>query len=1435
MNDDQFSRFMQQQNNVLREIVTSLQNVHVQQPQQVQGQPQLQMAASSTASSVPLPPPLELGGDMEENFDFFSTNWKNYASAIGMDDWPEEQNKQKTSILLSVIGSAALKKFYNFGLSEEQRRTPEAALEAIKAKVVRERNKIVDWFDFFSLVQQSVEMIDDYAARLKSLAKLCKFGVLEDDLITYKIVTSNKWSKLRAKMLTMQNLTEAKVIDLCRAEEIAEKHASAMGSSSVDVNLVRKKKNMKCKYCGDRHEFAKGVCPALGKKCNVCGGKNHFGKVCKSDRKHRGRSEGRSRRRVKKVQEDCSDIEASDSATSDNEESESSSDEAVIGKVYDFSESGGNVMADLELFVGGKWQMVQCELDTGANTSLVGYDWIKQATGCDRLDLLPSKYRLQSFGGATIPVLGEIRLPCKRSNRKYTLALQVVDVSHKPLLSAKVCKTLGFIKFCNSVSITSSPSEEQLLKVYRIKAQEIVKQHNSIFEGYGRFPGEVSLEVDSEVSPSIQQPRRVPIAMRDKLKKELKNLEKDGLIVKELQHTEWVSNIVLVKRGGKDSDSFRICLDPIPLNKALKRPNLQFTTIDEILPELGKAKVFSTVDAKKGFWHVVLDQPSSRLTTFWTPFGRYRWIRMPFGIAPAPEIFQMKLQEVIQDLEGVECIADDVLIYGTGDTLQEALINHNKCLEKLLTRLEENNVKLNKSKLKLCLTSVKFYGHVLTTRGLQPDESKIETIKNYPKPEDRKQLQRFIGMVNYLSRFIPNLSSNFAVLRRLISDKVPWIWTEKEEEEFNRVKSLVADTRSLQYYDVNQPLIIECDASSYGLGTAVFQSNGVIGYASRTLTTTEKNYAQIEKELLAILFSCVRFDQLIVGNPRTIVRTDHKPLVNVFRKPLLSAPKRLQHMLLSLQRYNLEIQFVRGKENVVADAISRAPLDEGQPEDRFNKRNIYHVFKQLEEINPSNLLNITDDRLTEVILETEKDPVMQQIIHYIRNGWPVSIDKVPDGVKIFYKHRNELSFQDGIVFRNDRIVVPYLLRRKITEKVHVSHNGVEGTLKLARANVFWPGMSTQIKEAVTRCGICAKYCSSQPAPPMQSHAIPVYPFQLVSMDVFFAEYQGERRKFLITVDHYSDFFEVDVLKDLTPRSTISICRKNFSRHGKPQLVITDNGTNFMNKEWRKFAEEWEFQHSTSAPHHQQANGKSEAAVKIAKRLLKKSEESGVDFWYALLHWRNIPNKIGSSPVARLFSRSTRCGLPTSVENLMPKPVQDVPKSIEENRRKTKYHYDKTTRNLPRLETGAPVYVQLHPESTKQWTPGMVANKMNERSYMVNVDGALYRRDLVNLKPRKEPITPVIPSVPAPTESGISEDVLERSLMENPPSLLPGSSVTSQSPSKLDESSVRLNTIESPVRATTPRRECQAAGSLENNKRPKREIRLPSKFKDYDLH
>ncbi|XP_062541322.1 uncharacterized protein K02A2.6-like [Armigeres subalbatus] len=244
-----------------------------------------------------------------------------------------------------------------------------------------------------------------------------------------------------------------------------------------------------------------------------------------------------------------------------------------------------------------------------------------------------------------------------------------------------------------------------------------------------------------------------------------------------------------------------------------------------------------------------------------------------------------------------------------------------------------------------------------------------------------------------------------------------------------------------------------------------------------------------------------------------------------------------------------------------------------------------------------------------IIKATEQDAALQVVIDYIRNGWPNTIERVPAAAKIFYKYRSELSTQDGLAFRGDRILIPNALHRSMIEKVHVSHNGIESTLKLARENMFWPGMSAQITDVVKECTICAKFSPSQQKPPMKNHAISIYSWQTVSMHVFFATYR-KKHQFLVTVDHYSDYIELDLLKDMTAKSLVESCKRNFSRHGIPQIVNTDNGTNFVNEEMKDLSMKWDFKHSTSSPHHQQGNGKAEAAVKIAKRLLQKQRKPG---------------------------------------------------------------------------------------------------------------------------------------------------------------------------------------------------------------------------------
>jgi len=257
----------------------------------------------------------------------------------------------------------------------------------------------------------------------------------------------------------------------------------------------------------------------------------------------------------------------------------------------------------------------------------------------------------------------------------------------------------------------------------------------------------------------------VPVALRDKVKAKLDDLEEKGIVEKVTTPTDWISSMVVVTSPTK----IRICLDPKDLNKAVIRPKYQMPTLDELLPKLSKAKVFSTLDAKDGFYQVGLDENSSLKTTFWTPFGRYKYLRLPFGINLAPEEFECKLHEKLDGLPGVEVIRDDILVMGFGETEDEANRNHDENLLRLLEQARKANLRLNSSKINLRKSEVRFMGHLITKEGLQPDPEKVKAVKEMPKPTSKKELMSLLGFVNYLSKFLPRLSEVAQPLREMTS------------------------------------------------------------------------------------------------------------------------------------------------------------------------------------------------------------------------------------------------------------------------------------------------------------------------------------------------------------------------------------------------------------------------------------------------------------------------------------------------------------------------------------------------------------------------------------------------------------------------------------------------------------------------------------------
>ena len=799
-----------------------------------------------------------------------------------------------------------------------------------------------------------------------------------------------------------------------------------------------------------------------------------------------------------------------------------------------------------------------------------------------------------------------------------------------------------------------------------------------------------------------------------------KNIHKLDVI--EMESDSDMALVHVVKNNNSPSTLFGTIVVNNQQIKALKREHFRLPVLDDILPELSNAKLFSTLDVKNAYWHVVLDDESSKLTTFSTPFGRYRWLRMPFGCNVSSEIFQTRLQQSLDGLDGVYCVADDIMITGNGSTEEEAKLDHDVKLKCLLERCRTVGIRLNRDKMKLHQTSVTFLGHLVTAEGLKPDPEKVRAIDDMTRPTDVEGVQRINGFVNYLAKFLPKLSDVTEPIRQLTRKDVPWNWSESQENAFQEMKSLVKKAPVLAYFDNEKTVHIQCDASERGLGAALLQNGKPVSFASRALTDTETRYAQIEKELLAIVFSCEKFDHFTFG--RTVhVQSDHKPLESILKKPLYRAPKRLQAMMMRLQRYDLIISYVSGKLLYLADTLSRAFSPDG---------NTVSAQSNLERVCMIQSLPMTEHRILEIKKATESDDEMKLLKSIIINGWPGDKLQLPPEVLPYFSIRDELSVQDGIIFRGERAVIPAELRNVLKEKIHSSHLGIEGCLRRAREAIYWPNMNAEMKDYISKCSVCRSTSDCQQKETMMPHDIPDRPWAKVGVDLF----SLNNRDYLITVDYYSNFWEVDNLSSTESISVIRKLKAHFARYGIPDVVMSDNGPQFSSERFAKFAETWEFQHDTSSPGHSQSNGKAESAVKTAKKLMKRAELSKSEIYLSFLDHRNTPNDSGYSPAQCLMNRRTKTLLPVTSNLLKPEISVNRHRSLCVSQQRQKSYYDKHSKDLRSLEEGD--VVRMKPFHGQQWKKATVCKRLADRSYRVETsDGGAYARNRVHLRKTTE--------------------------------------------------------------------------------------------------
>ena len=423
---------------------------------------------------------------------------------------------------------------------------------------------------------------------------------------------------------------------------------------------------------------------------------------------------------------------------------------------------------------------------------------------------------------------------------------------------------------------------------------------------------------------------------------------------------------------------------------------------------------------------------------------------MPFGLKVSGDVFQERLDRVHRPVPGVLGIADDIVIHGViGNT-------HNGTVLVLCETARLNNLSLNSKKMQFKSTDCKFFGHRLTPDGIKVDPKKIEAIIQMDPPQNIASLQSFNGMVNYLKKFSSLLSEFSEPLRRLCKSGVQWAWKSEQQNAFEAIKQVIMALPVLAYFDKTKKHTIQCDASKKGLGAVLLQESKPVMYMSRALTETEQRYSNVERELLVIVFALERLNHYTFGRTIT-VQSDHQPPQSIWKKSIVSTSPRLQRLLLRLAHYDINIEFLQGKENVIADALSRVcPLQSNNSkieDSNIDVIPLHHITQSAP---------VSKNRLQELRLATQSDPTLHSLTKTVHEGWLQSKKDCPEQLLDFWSFRQEISEEDGLLYKNQRLIVPHSEKLETLKVLHLEHYAVDKMQLRALKTVYWPGINKDI-------------------------------------------------------------------------------------------------------------------------------------------------------------------------------------------------------------------------------------------------------------------------------------------------------------------------------------------------------------------------------------
>lgn len=587
------------------------------------------------------------------------------------------------------------------------------------------------------------------------------------------------------------------------------------------------------------------------------------------------------------------------------------------------------------------------------------------------------------------------------------------------------------------------------------------------------------------------------------------------------------------------------------------------------------------------------------------------------------------MERILAGCEGCLNYIDDIIVFGS--TKQQ----HDERARKVENRLKEFNVTLNMQKCVSGVKEIEFLGHHLSSKGIQPKHDKIIAIEQFRAPSTSEETRSFLGLVNYVGKFIPDLATITEPLRRLTRQDVKFEWKQEQQQAFDALKSHMSKENTLGYYNVKDRTQIIADASPVGLGAVLIQFKNneprIISYASRSLSQTEQKYAQTEKEALALVWAMEKYHYYIFGREVELV-TDHKALEIIF-SPKAKPCARIERWVLRLQSYRFKVIYKPGKTNI-ADPLSRLCVSKNEDGGKDVDTYVKWITTYAE---PKAI------KLDEISAESATD----ETINAVKKA--MDTKTWSDSVKTFKNFETELCFNDKILLRGTRIVIPASLVDRTLELAHEGHPGMSVMKKRLRTKVWWPKMDTDIDSYVKKCKGCMLVSAPSAPEPMSRHKLPSEPWQHIAID-FCGPLPSGHNLFVI-VDYYSRFLEIEIMTKIDSTETIKRLKRIFARFGLPLSITADNGRQFVSTEFKDYCDTNNIKLVNTIPWWPQMNGEVERQNRSILKRLSISQQAKRDWMEDLqeylLMYRSTPHSITlKSPAELMFNRPIRDKLPS---------------------------------------------------------------------------------------------------------------------------------------------------------------------------------------------